>query len=155
MSNEKNLIRSEDLTPEERRANASKAGKASVAARRKRKQMRTVLNELLLLPPDSPEAQEALQGFVIDGADNQAAVLAGLLKRGMTGDPKAVQEILRILGESRDTAAEKAERKARTEKLKADAALQQARLNSDCPTDIPEDGFLTALEGAAEDWTRE
>jgi hypothetical protein len=117
--------------------------------------MRTVLNELLLLPPDSPEAQEALQGFVIDGADNQAAVLAGLLKRGMTGDPKAVQEILRILGESRDTAAEKAERKARTEKLKADTALQQARLNSDCPTDIPEDGFLNALEGAAEDWTRE
>lgn len=35
--NENNLIRPEDLTPSERRESARKAGKASAAARRKKK----------------------------------------------------------------------------------------------------------------------
>ena len=46
MANEQNLIKNEDLTPEQRRKNASKAGKASAAARKKRK---TLKEELLLL----------------------------------------------------------------------------------------------------------
>ena len=40
MANEQNLIKNEDLTPEQRRANASKAGKASAAKRQIRKKLR-------------------------------------------------------------------------------------------------------------------
>lgn len=42
-----NLVKNEDRTPEERRENASKAGKASVEARRKKKQLREALEILL------------------------------------------------------------------------------------------------------------
>lgn len=45
--NIKNLIKNEDLTPEERRRNASKAGKASVEARRKKKTYREILEILM------------------------------------------------------------------------------------------------------------
>lgn len=38
MANEQNLIRNEDLTPEQRRENARKAGIASGKARKKEKQ---------------------------------------------------------------------------------------------------------------------
>ena len=44
--NDENLLKKDDLTPSERRENASKAGKASGEARRKRQQLRKVINEI-------------------------------------------------------------------------------------------------------------
>lgn|GEM_PF-1165866 len=154
MPNEKNLIRMSDLSPEERRARASKAGKASAKARRKRKAMKSALDELMTLPPNSPEAQAALKGIgaLLDDADNQTAVLAGLMKAAMAGDFRAVKELRNILGESRDTSAEKAERKARTEQLKAKTAALKARSSTE-PDTVENDGFLDAISRkAAEDW---
>lgn len=130
MPNEENLIKNEDLTPTERRERASKAGKASGAARRRRKKMKTALNDLLTLPPESKEAKKALEGMGVpmEEADNQTAVLAGLVKASMKGNPKAIKELRSILGEM-EKAPEPKERKA------------------------PNDGFLKALSGkAAEDW---
>ena len=43
MANEQNLIKNEKLTPSQRRKNASKAGKASGASRRKRKALKEEL----------------------------------------------------------------------------------------------------------------
>lgn len=66
MANVENLIKPEDLTPEERRENASKAGKASVASRRARKTLR---EELLALLSDG-DIQERLSLALIDEALN-------------------------------------------------------------------------------------
>lgn len=66
MANEQNLIKPSDLTPTERRENASKAGKASGAARRARK---TLKEELLLLLSDG-DIQERLSIALIDEALN-------------------------------------------------------------------------------------
>ena len=66
MANEQNLIKSSDLTPNERRKNASKAGKASGAARRARK---TLKEELLALLSDG-DIQERLSLALIDEALN-------------------------------------------------------------------------------------
>lgn len=153
MANEENLIPFDKRSKSEAREYGRRGGKSSGVARRKRKAMKTVLNELLTLPAESAVAQAALGGIDLDGADNQAAILAGLMKAAMAGDVKAVQEIRNILGESRDTPAEKAERKARTEKLQADAAAAQAKVNGD-GQERPDDGFIEALRGeAASDWS--
>lgn len=66
MANEQNLIKPDDLTPEQRRENASKAGKASVEAKRRRK---TLKEELLLLLSDG-DVQERLSLALIDEALN-------------------------------------------------------------------------------------
>lgn len=66
MANEQNLIKPDDLTPEQRRENASKAGKASVEAKRRRK---TLKEELLLLLSDG-DVQERLSLALIDEAMN-------------------------------------------------------------------------------------
>lgn len=150
MPNEQNLIPfTSEQNREEAAKNGRKGGKASVASRRKRKALRAAMQELLALPPDSPEAQAALAGLHLEGVDNQTAMLAGLLKAAMTGDVKAVQEVRNIIGDSRDTAAERAERKARTDKLWAEAAAAQAKVNG--VADCPDDGFLDALRGEVTD----
>ena len=66
MANEQNLIKPSDLTPTERRENASKAGKASGAARRARK---TLKEELLLLLSDG-DTQSRLSLALIEEALN-------------------------------------------------------------------------------------
>lgn len=64
MANEQNLIKPSDLTPTERRENASKAGKASGEARRKRKTLR---EELLALLSDG-DIQERMSLALINEA---------------------------------------------------------------------------------------
>lgn len=132
MPNEENLIRNEDLTPDERRERASKAGKASGVSRRRSRKLKDTLKLLMQLPPDSPEAKEALAGLGadLDCADNQTAMVAGLMKKAMKGDSKAMKELRNILGESRDTAIEAKERKARIDKLNADTEARRKELTS-------------------------
>lgn len=180
MPNEENLKKGKATqfrSGEEAARNGSTGGKASVAARRKRKAMRAVLNELLTLPARSEDIPIEVSELAPGEVDNQTLMLAQLFRRA-TGyeyteikekngdtcemttvrkqvppDVKAVQEIRNILGESRDTAAEKAERKARTEHINASTVLLQARSSDMDPEKAPDDGFLEALEGkAAEDW---
>lgn len=152
MPNEENLIRNSELTPDERKARASKAGKASGAARRKRKRLSDSLKLLLSLPTNSKEAQKAIEGMGLDAdANNQDAIIAGLAKKAMKGDPKAVHEIRSILGEL-ETTGQKAERKARTEKLTAETEVLRAKTNTE-QEHVEDDGFMDALRGSAsEDW---
>ena len=81
MANEQNLIKNEDLTPEQRRANASKAGKASAAKRRERKTLR---EELLLL---------------LATGNNQNKMSVAMIEKAMKGDTKAFEVIRDTIGE--------------------------------------------------------
>lgn len=87
MANPQNLVRNEDRTPSERRENARKAGKASGEARRKKKAFRESL--LMLLETENK-----------DGKNYQDAVVVGLVKRAASGDPRAIELMLEIIGES-------------------------------------------------------
>ena len=85
--NEGNLIRNEDLTPAERRERASKAGRASVAARRKK----TALGELLKIALSMPSA---------DGdRTNAEAIAASMIDAALMGDVKAFVAIRDTIGE--------------------------------------------------------
>ena len=85
MANEQNLIKNEDLTPEQRRENASKAGKASAEARRRKKLLRECLEKLL------EREMTDKSGNTVSGAE---ALAVKLFKKAMDGDVKAF-EVLR------------------------------------------------------------
>lgn len=84
-----NLIKNEDLTPEQRRANARKAGLASAAAKKKRKTLREELLALL----ETNQYQEKMS--------------LALIKQALDGNTKAFEVI-------RDSIRRKAKRQART-----------------------------------------
>ena len=81
MANEQNLIKNEDLTPEQRRKNASKAGKASAAARKKRK---TLKEELLLL---------------LETENYNERISLAMIKQALNGNTKAFNTIRDTIGE--------------------------------------------------------
>ena len=81
MANTQNVIKNEDLTPEQRRANASKAGKASAEARKKRK---TLKEELLAL---------------LANGDTQNRMSLAIIEKAMNGDTKAFEIVRDTIGE--------------------------------------------------------
>ena len=86
MPNKKNLIpQSHVLTVAEQ----SKGGKQSAKKRKEKKAFRESLLSLL-----NEEAKE--------GKTYQDAVVVGLVKRSATGDPRAIELLLRIIGEAPD-----------------------------------------------------
>ena len=91
MANEQNLIKNEDLTPKQRRENASKAGKASGKARRNKKLLRECLEILL------EKKMKGKNGETITGAE---ALTTKLFSEALKGNVKAFEVI-------RDTAGQK------------------------------------------------
>ena len=138
VSGEKNLVPNEQRTPEERRENARKAGKASGAARRRKKQAAQYMR-ILMETAATPELAEKLaeQGF--DEADcTYAAALAWkMLMQGLKGNVKAASLVYRIAEQAE--AAEATEREKRAAKRRAKQEKEEAA----------SDGFLEALAAAA------
>ena len=115
--NENNLIRPEDLTPSELRERASKAGKASAAARRRKKSMREKMKLLLSLPAcDSDLAELEALGIPTEESDNEMVILKGLFLKAAAGDVAASKEIRNILG--KDNSSEELALKKRELELK-------------------------------------
>lgn len=99
MSNE-NLIQYKDLTPEERRESARKAGKASGEARRAKRDMREIARLVLdaeLLDGDDLKQQLIGRGIDPTGA---GAILFSQLAKACKGDTEAARFI-------RDTSGQK------------------------------------------------
>lgn len=96
----KNLIQNRETTPEQRRANASKAGKASAEAKKARKTEREKLATLLSLPPANDDDIETLKAFgaQVEGADIYDVILVSLINKARKGDIPAIKEIRNILG---------------------------------------------------------
>ena len=88
MNNQQNLVPNEARTPEQRRENARKAGKASGQARRKKKEFREVLEELLTLP--SAE---------LEGMTNLEAVCVAMLKKAQSGNVYAALFVRDTVGQ--------------------------------------------------------
>lgn len=88
--NNENLIRNEDLTPEERRERASKAGKASVEARRRKKALRECLSVLL----EKEYVSES--GGKASGAE---LISVKLFRRAVDGEIRAFEVIRDTIGE--------------------------------------------------------
>lgn len=117
MANEQNLIRNEDLTPSQRRENASKAGKASAIAKKKRKAMKEQMEMLLSLPIKSTKTKESLKklGIKSNEMDNQMALIVSLYQTALKGGKNSVQAFNAIMEMTEDK--EKETEKETLEKL--------------------------------------
>lgn len=102
--NTKNLVKNEDLTPEERRRNASKAGKASAKARAEKRRMQEIARLVLDMPCEEGRLRK-LDAMSYDASLDanltvgERAMLA-VAKKAMKGDATAFAFL-------RDTAGEK------------------------------------------------
>lgn len=131
MANESNLIPLTELTEEERRAMASKAGKASVVARRRKKSMKDAMNLLLSLPVDeSNKAKMERLGIDPSAADNQMLMLISAFQQAVKGNVRAMEFIKDLTGASAMTELDKKQLKIENDKI----ALQRKKIEQDAPT---------------------
>lgn len=92
MANEQNLIPfTSEQSREEAEKNGRKGGIASGVARRRRRTVKQAVELVMSLPVSDPKVKAKLKkmGIDTDDADNQTAMVVGLLGRAMKGDPKA------------------------------------------------------------------
>lgn len=87
-----NLVKNSELTPKERQEKASRAGKASVEARRKKKMLKECLEALL-----NSEVGKDADGNTITGSEAMATTV---FRRALNGDLKAWELV-------RDTSGQK------------------------------------------------
>ena len=101
MANEENLVPMTDLTESERREMARKGGIASGKARKQKKLMSEVANDILQLPLKSGTVDEIKNLAEVRGLNItvQEAILISMVKKALKGDPKAAAYV-------RDTAGQ-------------------------------------------------
>lgn len=97
-----NLVKAEDLTTDELRNRAKKAGKASGKARRDKREQKQIILDVLSMPLKEGSVEEITSLVAAKGANlsiNQAIVIAQVQK-ALKGDTKAAEYL-------RDTAGQK------------------------------------------------
>lgn len=97
---------------------ASKGGKASGKARRRKADFRKTLNTLLTTKIDSSEWTPLLESLGLDSTLESALNMA-MIKKGLSGDVRAYEAVAKYAGQSGQTDADLVEQEARTEALKA------------------------------------
>ena len=98
--NDENLVSLATRTERERKEIAKKGQIASTNKKRERKTMREMMQMLLSLPAVGEESN-VLDEVGVDNEDknNKCMVAVGLMKRAMSGDPRAVEVLCGIAGE--------------------------------------------------------
>lgn len=101
MANIQNLIKNEDLTPKQRRANASKAGKASAKAKREKKAIKEYIETFMERPLENAQVKEKLKnlGMNTDEIDNKMAMVYAQWLEAIRGNTKAFENLLNYSGE--------------------------------------------------------
>ena len=83
------------LTPEERKENASKAGKASVEKRRKNRLMMDMARRILAMPlgEEQPDARAIMEKLGIESGDMNygTAIIAAMVSKAIDGDLNAAK----------------------------------------------------------------
>lgn len=99
--NEKNLVSIADRTTSEQREIQSAGGRASGAARRRKRALKEAADLYLSLPVSDKRRWNALarRGIDPEDVDNQMAMIVGLTDAATDGDARAGRLILDILGE--------------------------------------------------------
>lgn len=101
MNGHDNLIPMNRLTKEEQREIASKGGKASVEARRRKKSQKQALETILSLKVKDSKAQLKLSqlGIKKSDMDNQMLMLVAVFLKACKGDVRSAEYIRGTLGE--------------------------------------------------------
>lgn len=108
MANEKNLIPFSERTESEQREIRSEGGKASGAARRRKRSLKEAADLYLSLPLRDRRKLNAMlrDGIDPEDADNQMAIIVGLSKMAMAGDSKSAKVLFDLVSDERDESSE-------------------------------------------------
>lgn len=130
MANEKNLVPINERTKSEQREIASAGGKASGAARRRKKSMKQKMQLLLSLPAaGNDQAELAAMGVEPGDMDNEMVLIKALFLSAAEGDTKAFDRIQDVLGKSvarEELALKKQEAKRRAASGEDTQAMKKA-----------------------------
>ena len=145
--NDKNLVPFGERTESEQREIRQAGGIKSGETRRRKKALKALMNDLL----SSDIVNDEIYNSAVDmGCSNPtygAAVVAAMVRQAALGDTKAFNAIVDLIGEGSSGERVKLQKKQ--------VALQEKKLSGK-EEQIPDDGFLSALEGTAEaDWNNE
>jgi hypothetical protein len=108
VAKEDNLLKAEDLTPNERRESARKAGIASGKARREKKALKDTLEELLAMPIKDGQSQEidkikSIAGIKGKNITMQEAIMVAMLNKAAKGDVRAAEYVRDTIGQKPDS----------------------------------------------------
>lgn len=107
--NEKNLIPMDQRSEEEARELGRKGGIASGAARRRKRSLKEAADLFLSLPVSDRRCWNRISRAGVDpeDIDNQMAMIIGLTLAATSGDARAAQVVIDLLGEdTKDTGGE-------------------------------------------------
>lgn len=123
--NDQNLVPNSARTPSQRRANASKAGKASVQARKEKKTLSQIVQ--MWAEHETSEANKvALAKLGITDTSQKATLVLPLLQNVKNGSLKAMELVVQLLGEDKKREAEIARLISETERLNAETERLKA-----------------------------
>jgi hypothetical protein len=126
----------------------SRGGKKSGETRRRKKALKSLMNDLL----SSDIVNDDIYNSTVDmgfgtNPTYGAAVVAAMVRQAALGDTKAFNAIVDLIGEGSSGERVKLQKKQ--------VELQERKLAGE-EEQTPDDGFLSALEGTAEvDWKNE
>ncbi len=142
MANEGNLVPFDERTESEPREIASAGGKASGAARRRKKSMKQKMQLLLSLPAaGNDQAELAAMGVEPGDMDNEMVLIKALFLAAAEGDTKAFDRIQDVLGKSvarEELALKKQEAKRRA--ASGEDAEERVSQYLDALTEVLKDG---------------
>ena len=108
MANEQNITPYRFRSGSEARENGAKGGVESGKSRRRKRSLKDAADLFLSMEPTDTKVWNSLSlaGVDPEDIDNQMAIVAGLSRRAMTGDPKSAKVLADILGKEDATAGE-------------------------------------------------
>ena len=122
---------------------ASKGGKASGEARRRKANLRQTMNAILTSEVDIPEWTQILEALGLDST-LETVISAAMVREAMNGKVKAYTAIKDVLGQTSKSETDLEEQKVRM-------AATKAKMGVDDDEDQEDDGFLDALKSTVED----
>lgn len=146
--NEKNLINIGERTTNEQREITSKGGRASGAARRKKKALKDCMKQLLALPVTDCEKRNELAALGIDpeDIDNNMLVTVGLFKAAAGGNAKAYHEMRHLISDN-ETDLDRKLKRAQLDKIKAETeAIKCQNNNNDTVDEDSHRSLVDALD---------
>ena len=156
MANEDNLkpVRTES----EAREKGTKGGIASGKSRRRKKAMKERLQEALECSVVNPKVKKMMQSVGMeDGSTNYDAVTASIIAGAIQGAPGYARLLMELIGETgEEKRADKADKRDAKRLRMQEEEFRRKHAEEDGEDDSGDDGFIEALEAAAEDdWTNE
>lgn len=130
MAGADNLIPNEQRTPEERRANARKAGVASGKARRKKANLRKAFETILQAEVTSPNVKKKLEELGFDST-NEMALAMVMMQKAMKGNVRAFEQISKLTTTDAKDTLDKKEQKERIKSLQIKNKREEKMLDTD------------------------